>query len=300
VLRELADRGTIAATAEALGYTPPAVSQQLAALEKEAGVALLEPNGRGRRLTDAGRELVARTEAILREIEVAEAALERSQTTVSGTLRTASFSSALREVLVPAVARTMAQHPGLTVVSEELEPEDSLPMLKRRELDLVLAQEYPFAPVSPDPALERVELLGDPVKLALPADRDVGKGPVDLRTLADEPWVAGRDGTWCHAVVLHAARAAGFEPRLAHRTNDFSVSYSLVSRGLGAALIPSLAGPPPQAVRLHEIDGQELQRRIYAAVRAGSAERPAIAALLESLSACRVGRRGPSASASRG
>jgi DNA-binding transcriptional LysR family regulator len=285
VLRELADRGTIAATAEALGYTPPAVSQQLAALEKEAGVALLEPNGRGRRLTDAGRELVARTEAILREIEVAEAALERSHTTVSGTLRTASFASALREVLVPAVARATAGHPGLTIVSEELEPEDSLPMLKRRELDLVLAQEYPFAPVSPDPALERVPLVEDPVKLALPAERAVPDGPVDLATLAGEPWIAGRDGTWCHAVVLHAARTAGFEPTLAHRTNDFSVSYSLVRRGLGVALIPSLAGPPPEEVALHEIEGQRLVRQVYAAVRAGSAERPAIAALLASLSA---------------
>jgi DNA-binding transcriptional LysR family regulator len=284
VLRELADRGTIAATAESLGYTPPAVSQQLAALEREVGVALLEPNGRGRRLTDAGRELVARTESILREIEVAEAALERSHTTVSGVLRVGSFSSALREVLVPAVAAATAEHPDLQVVSEELEPEESLPMLKRRELDLVLAQEYPFAPVSPDVALERVALLDDPVRLALPADRGVPDDrPVDLGALAGEPWIAGRDGTWCHAVVLHAARAAGFEPRLAHRTNDFSVSYALVGRGLGAALIPSLAGPPPPTVRLHEIDGQTLERRIYAAVRAGSAERPAIAALLSAL-----------------
>jgi DNA-binding transcriptional LysR family regulator len=284
VLRELADRGTIAATAESLGYTPPAVSQQLAALEREVGVALLEPNGRGRRLTDAGRELVARTEAILREIEVAEAALERSQTTVSGVLRTGSFSSALREVLTPAIAAATAAHPDLEVVSEELEPEDSLPMLKRRELDLVLAQEYPFAPVSPDVALERVPLLGDPVRLALPAERGVPDDePVDLATLATEPWIAGRDGTWCHLVVLHATRAAGFEPRLAHRTNDFSVSYSLVGRGLGVALIPSLAGPPPPTVKLYEIEGQQLERRIYAAVRAGSAERPAIAALLTAL-----------------
>ena len=177
-----------------------------------------------------------------------------------------------------------AAHPDLQVISEEHEPEDSLPMLKRREFDLVLAQEYAFAPVSPDVALERVPLRSDPLKVALPADhRLAGDGPVDLAELSGEPWVAGRDGTWCHAVVLHAARAAGFEPRLAHRTNDFSVSYALVGRGLGAALIPALAGPPPPTVTLHPIDGQSLERRIYAAVRAGSSERPAIAALLEAL-----------------
>ncbi len=105
VLREFASRGTIAATADALGYTPPAVSQQLAALEREAGVALLERNGRTRRLTPAGEELVTRTEAVLRELEAAEAALARQSTTVAGVLRAAAFPSAHRALFPPAIAR---------------------------------------------------------------------------------------------------------------------------------------------------------------------------------------------------
>src|ERR671915_1611622 len=115
VLRELAARGTIAATAEALGYTAPAVSQQLATLEREAGVALLERNGRRRRLTPAGEELVARTEGILRELEAAEAALERTTTQVAGVLRCAAFSSAHRALLPPAIAALAARHRDLRI-----------------------------------------------------------------------------------------------------------------------------------------------------------------------------------------
>src|SRR5829696_7325726 len=158
VLREFANRGTIAATADALGYTPPAVSQQLAALEREAGVDLLERSGRTRRLTPAGTELVARTEAVLRELEAAEAALARQRDSVAGVLRVAAFPSAHRALLPPAIGRLAREHPELQVHTRELEPEDSIPLLKLGELDLVIAQEYPFAPQTADAALERTPL----------------------------------------------------------------------------------------------------------------------------------------------
>src|SRR5919204_296582 len=127
VLRELAARGTIAATADALGYTAPAVSQQLAALEREAGVALLERNGRRRRLTPAGAELVARTEGILRELEEAEAALERTVTHVAGVLRCAGFPSAHRALLPPAIAVLAERHPPGVV----LRPVAGAPLSRR-------------------------------------------------------------------------------------------------------------------------------------------------------------------------
>jgi DNA-binding transcriptional LysR family regulator len=282
VLRELAARGTIAATAEALGYTPPAVSQQLAQLEREAGVALLERNGRRRRLTPAGQELVARTDTILRELEAAEAALARTTTDVAGVLRFAAFPSGHRRLLPAALADLATRHPDLSVTSHEMEPEDSLPALKLAELDVALAQDYPFAPLAPDPALERTHLLDDPIAVALPAER-APDGPVDLATLAHEPWIAGREGTFCHAVVLHAARAAGFEPRLAHLTNDFSVAYAIVAAGGAVGLVPRLAGDPPPGVALRPALGQRLGRRIYAVVRAGSATRPAVTAMLAAL-----------------
>jgi DNA-binding transcriptional LysR family regulator len=299
VLREFAARGTIAATADALGYTPPAVSQQLAALEREAGVELLERNGRTRRLTPAGRELAARTESVLRELEAAEAALARTTTSVAGVLRAASFPSAHRALFPPVLARLAREHPDLEVHTRELEPEDSIPALKLGELDLVLAQEYAFAPNPPDPALERTDLLDDPLRVALPQDHPLAENDtVDMKALDAEPWIAGRSGSFCHLVVIHSTRAAGYEPRLAHITNDFDVSYALVQAGAGVGLVPELAGPPPPGVVVRPIKGAPPSRRIYAAVRAGSGARPAVAAMLAALTA--RGSRAPSRASSPG
>jgi DNA-binding transcriptional LysR family regulator len=284
VLRELAARGTIAATADALGYTAPAVSQQLAALEREAGVDLLERNGRRRRLTPAGVELVARTEGILRELEAAEAAIERTTTQVAGVLRCAAFASAHRTLLPRAIADLDARHPDLRVTTLDLEPEDSLPALKLGELDLALAQEYAFAPNPKEPALERTDLLEDQVRLALPASHPLADDPeVDIASLESEPWIAGKVGTFCHLVVVHSARQAGYEPRITHVTNDFQVAYALVAADAAVALVPELAGPPPPGVVVKAVAGAPPHRRIYAAIRAGSGERPAIAAMLDAL-----------------
>jgi DNA-binding transcriptional LysR family regulator len=281
VLRELAARGTVAATAGALGYSPPAVSQQLAALEREAGVALLERSGRRLRLTAAGEELVARTEAILRELEAAEAALARTASDVAGTVRAAAFASAHRALLPGAIATLAVRHPDLRVQTREMEPEDSLPALKLGELDLAIAQDYAFAPMGPQPGLEPELLLDDPIRVALP--EPAPPGPVDLATLADRPWIAGRAGTFCHTVVVHAGRRSGFEPTLAHLTNDCHVAYALVAARAGVALIPPLAGPPPPGVVLRDVAGPPLGRRIHAVTRAGSSGRPAVAALLGAL-----------------
>ena len=284
VLRELAARGTIAATADALGYTAPAVSQQLQALEREAGVELLERNGRTRRLTPAGQELVARTEGILRELEAAEAALERTTTHVAGVLRCAAFASAHRVLLPTAIAALAQRHPDLYVTTRDLEPEDSLPALKLGELDIALAQEYAFAPNPKDPALERTDLLQDVVNVALREDHPQAEHEtVAIEALEGEPWIAGKAGSFCHLVVIHSARQAGYEPRIAHITNDFQVSFALVAAGAGVGLVPELAGPPPSGVVVRRVKGTPPVRRIYAAVRAGSEDRPAIAAMLDAL-----------------
>ncbi len=104
-----------------------------------------------------------------------------------------------------------------------------------------------------------------------------------MKALEADAWIAGREGSFCHLVVIHSARAAGYEPRLAHITNDFSVSYALVAAGAAVALVPELAGPPPPGVVLRPVTGAPPSRRIYAAVRAGSSARPAVAAMLEAL-----------------
>jgi DNA-binding transcriptional LysR family regulator len=260
VLRELAARGTIAATAHALGYTPPAVSQQLAALEREAGVALLERNGRRRRLTPAGEELVSRTEAVLNALEAAEAAVERVTTTVAGTVRLAAINSIHNRLLPTALG----------------------------ELDLALAAEYDFAPIESDPGLERHVLADDPNRLAVPAGHPAAGAPpgsVPIEEIAGERWIAGREATFCHATVVHTCRRVGVEPLIAHRTNDFDVSYALVAAGAGVAIVPALAGPPPPGVALVEPVGGLPRRRLFAAVRTGAADRPAVAAVLSALGA---------------
>jgi len=287
VLRELAARGTVAATAEALGYTPPAVSQQLASLEREAGVALLERNGRLRRLTPAGEELVAHTEAVLTALEAAEAALERVTTTVAGTVRLAAINSIQNRLLPEMLGTLAARHPDLRLTTRELEPADSLPALKLGELDVALAAEYDFAPIEPDPALERHVLAEDPNRLAVPAAHPAAAEPpgsVPIEELAAGPWIAGREGTFCHATVINTCRRAGVEPDVVHRTNDFDVSYALVAAGAGIAIVPDLAGSPPPGVALVEPAGGLPGRRLFAAVRTGAVERPAVAAVLDELS----------------
>jgi DNA-binding transcriptional LysR family regulator len=157
-------------------------------------VALLERNGRRRRLTPAGEELVARTEGILRQLEAAEAALERTTTHVAGVLRCAAFASAHRVLLPRAIARLATRHPDLRVTTVDLEPEDSLPALRLGELDLALAQEYAFAPNPPDAALERTDLADDPLRVALPERHPLAQqDEIDVAELDAEPWVAGRE-----------------------------------------------------------------------------------------------------------
>src|SRR3954465_5608573 len=205
VLRELAERGTVAATAEALSFTPSAVSQQLSALEREAGVTLLEREGRRLALTDAGRTLVAHADAVLAQLERAEADLHAANDEVSGTLRVAAFSSFARSLLPRATAAMLA-HERLDVHVRDAEPQDSVPLLRLGELDVVVAQRSPYVPRDFGPPSPIVELFDDELHLATgPGHHDASPRFADL---AGHPWVAGHPGTSCHEVVIHASPAA--------------------------------------------------------------------------------------------
>ncbi|HEV7754052.1 MAG TPA: LysR family transcriptional regulator [Baekduia sp.] len=280
VLRELAARGTVAATAEALSFTPSAVSQQLSALEREAGVVLLEREGRRLLLTDAGRTLVSHADAVLAQLERAEAELHAGTQEISGTLRVAAFSSFARSVL-PEVTAAMLGHDRLDVHVRDAEPQDSIPLLRLGELDVVIAQRFPYVPRDFGPAFHVVDLFGDPLHLA------TGPGHHDALNrfagLEDRPWVAGHPGTSCHEVVLHACHAAGHQPRIVGFSNDFAVVLALVARNVGIALVPEIAhDQAPPDVRLRTLD-PPLERRVLAVMRSGSERRPAIAAFLEAL-----------------
>ena len=284
MLREVAARGTIAATAEALGYTPSAVSQQLIALEREAGLTLLERDGRGVRLTEPAERLVRRTEAVLAELEAAEAELAAGSGEVRGTLTLASFPTAAATLAPAAMAAFSAQHPRADVVLSELEPEQALPALKRREADVAVVHEYDFSPRIEDAGVELHPLLDDDLLVALPDGHPAARARIDLAALEGERWVAGYLDTACHRVVVTTCRAAGYEPRIAARTNDFRVVLALVAAGQGVALVPRLAlEGAPRGVVIAPVAGRPLRRRIHAATRAGGSAHPGAAALVEAL-----------------
>src|SRR5919108_412454 len=268
MLRELAERGTIAATAQALGYTPPAISQHLAALERQVGVALLERQGRRVALTPAAHLLVGRTERVLAELEAAEAELADGE--VRGTVRLTAFPTAAATIVPRAMARFAADHPAAEVTLAELEPEDALPALKLAEADVAVIHSYDFSPRPPDPSIELTELLEDDLHVAVPTDHPAAREIVALEDLADERWIAGYLDTACHRVVVTSCRAAGFEPRVVARSNDFRVVLALVAAGQGVAIVPGLAvDDVPRGVRLARPAGGPLRRSVLTAVRTG-------------------------------
>jgi DNA-binding transcriptional LysR family regulator len=281
LLRELAHRGTIAAVAEALAYTPSAVSQQLAALEREAGVPLLERTGRRVSLTSAGRLLVGHTEAVLERLELATAELAAARTGLAGRLRIGAFPSAARQLLPRALAALAADHPRLEPMVDEADPADVAERVRTGDLDAALVHEYDFVPADPDLALATEPLLDEPMYLAT---RDAGGDNDDpIRRAAGEPWIVGTPGTLCHAMAVRACQAAGFSPRIRHQVDDFTTVLALVAAGQGVALVPHLAvDDPPAEVRLVELP---VRRRTHLAFRRGAGRHPAIAALSDALRA---------------
>jgi DNA-binding transcriptional LysR family regulator len=292
MLLELAERGTIAATAQALGYTPPAISQHLAALERQVGVALLERQGRRVVLTPAARLLVGRTERVLAELEAAEADPAATDGDVRGTVRLAAFPTAAATLVPPAMAMFAARHPLAEVTLAELEPEAALPALKLGEADVAVVHEYDYSPRPEDPSVGLTPLLEDEIHVAVPAAHPAAGAVIALDALAGERWVAGYLDTACHRVVVTACRAAGFEPHVVARSNDFRVVLALVAAGQGVALVPGLAvDGAPAGVCLARAAGAPLRRRVMAAVRTGSADHPAVAALRTALEeACHTTR----------
>jgi DNA-binding transcriptional LysR family regulator len=288
LLRELAARGTIAAVADALQFTPSAVSQQLAILEREAGVPLLERAGRGVRLTDAALTLVEHADALLERAALAEADLAAAAGTVTGRARVAGFQSVMLKLAIPAVEALARDAPRLRCELVEGEPEQSIPALALGDVDLVLADEWQHQPRHLPPSLERHELLSDPVNVVLPEHHPVLKrhdGAVPLAELADEPWASGHPAMGWEEMTQRICRElGGFEPDIRFRANDANVSLALVARGLALALIPDLplvGGRPGVAIR--PIAESEVTRAIFAVTRAADAARPSTQALLAAI-----------------
>ncbi|MFL5841826.1 MAG: LysR family transcriptional regulator [Thermoleophilaceae bacterium] len=288
LLRELNQRGTIAAVADALQFTPSAVSQQLAMLERETGVRLLERAGRGVRLTDAALVLVEHADALLDRAALAEADLSAASATVAGRGRIAGFQSALLRVALPAVEALARDAPRLRCELIEAEPEHALPALALGDVDLVLGDEWQHQPWRLPSGLERDQLLRDPVRLILPARHPAARrhpAAVPLAELAGEVWTSGHVGMAWEEMTQHTCREhGGFEPDIRHRTNDATVSLALVARGVAVTLLPDLVLPgrhPGTAVR--NIADREVHRTIYAVRRTSDATRPSTQALVAAM-----------------
>lgn len=289
LLREVAARGSLAAAAAALGQDPSSVSHQLKILETEAGAVLLERVGRGVRLTEEAQILVTRTEAVLRELEAAEAEIAEVRHRVGGTVRIAAFQTALHTIVPGALARLAGDHPDLTVITTHIRTEDAVPALLARDFDLVLQEDYPSRPARRDEGVE-TEVLGDD-ELCLITPRTIdAEAPPSLADCAHHAWAMEpadtRAGHWSRA----ECRRAGFEPAVHTESSDIVLLVRLVSLGLASALVPRLSlqaaaastGTDSGTITTSRLP-EPASRRLSTAIRRGSARTPRIIALRAAL-----------------
>lgn len=292
ILREVAARGTIIAAAEALYLTPPAVSRQLKVLEREVGVPLLERTARSIRLTDAGLRLVQHAETILAECETAYADVVSFSGKVTGHIRLSTFQTAAQSFALPAVASLLKQYPMLDVVVSELEPMRALPALKAGQIDIALSHEWDFVPLPKDPGLDRYDLLTEPIVVLLPTDHPLAASPVRLKDLSEESWCVAQESAASRQAVERVAQSAGFEPRIILESNYFRAIGSAVEAGLGVGVAPLMTDLRGLDIVIRPLIEPKMNRRIFAAVRRGSGESPAMRAVLDALKAV-AGMLGP-------
>jgi DNA-binding transcriptional LysR family regulator len=242
VLREVVDRGSFSAAADALSYTQSAVSQSVAALEAELGTTLLERNRRGARPTSAGAALVAHADGILGRLDAAEAEVAAIAGVRGGQLAMASFPTAGATIVPLAVATFRKGHPDVALSLTEGEPEEIAPRLRAGEFDLALLFEFDGAGEGIDRGLRRIDLLADPMYLALPDHHPLADAPrIRLQDLTAESWVQTSATSPCARHVVRSCHAAGFEPTVSFETDDYQTVQGLVAAGVGVALIPQLA-----------------------------------------------------------
>lgn len=283
ILREVMARGTISATAEALYLTPSAISHQLSVLEAEVGVPLLERTARSIRLTEAGKRLVGHAETILAECEAALADVTAFAGEVSGRVRMSAFQTAAQSFALPAVADIARRYPSLEVKIFELEPERALAALRAGRVDVALSHEWDFMPVSVATGFERQDLYSEPIAALLPSKHRLACGDVRLADLADERWCVAQESASSRRAVVSAARSAGFEPNVVFESNYFRAIGSAVEAGLGVGVAPALTDLRGLDIAVCPLVEPSMHRRVFAAVRAGSSESPAIAALVDAM-----------------
>jgi len=288
VLREVAEQGSFSAAADALNFTQSAVSQQVAALEREAGTKLLQRGNGGVRLTDAGQALVRHADVILAQLADAERELAAIAGLRGGRVRLASFPSAGATLVTEAVSMYRERYPEVELSLAEGEPHDTVPRLKRGEFDVAVVCDYTHGTGGGQllEELDCIHLLDDPLVVAVPERHPLAeRKAVRLEQIAGEPWVAGCGGGFCNGMILEACVEAGFRPNVAFESDDHNVLLGLVAAGVGVTLLPELAAAPRAGVAVRPVTGSSPTRRIYAATAAEAHRSPATDAMIEVLRA---------------
>jgi DNA-binding transcriptional LysR family regulator len=286
VLLAVAEHGGIAAAARALTFTPPAVSQHIAALERQVGMLLVDRSGRTARLTAAGHRLAGHARQVLAGLEAAEADLASLGGDLRGTLSVGTIATLGRTLLPAALTTLRATAPDVDLRIEEGEPEDSLPALTRGDLDVVLAGEYGLTPQRPQAHVDRIDLFTEPLLIAVARDHPLRGPEVDLAQLRDERWIAPAAGSSCETMLQRVCALAGFEPHVVAHSGDFAVAAALVSAGHGITLLPAIATlGDATGVKLLGVRQPGMHRTLYAAVRQGSRRHPLVNCVLDALAA---------------
>ncbi|MEU6251989.1 LysR family transcriptional regulator [Streptomyces sp. NPDC047043] len=283
-LDALARHGSVSGAAEGLHVTTSAVSQQMSKLEREVGQQLLAKNGRGVRLTDAGRLLAEHAARILSQVALAQSDLEAHRGQVVGELRLAAFPTAARGLFPAALSALRSAHPGLRVTSRETEPEPAVLAVVRGDFDLAVVLDWYNRPLPMPDGLVKAVILDDTADVAMPAaHRLADREEVDLEDFADDDWITWGENEFCHEWLIHTLRSKGIEPRVAHRAEEHPTQLALVGAGLGVCVAPRLGrGPVPEGVRTVPVR-QSVQRQIYAVWRTDADRRPSIRAAVEAL-----------------
>lgn len=291
VLLELSRLGSMREVAEELGTTTSTVSQQVAALAKEVGAPLVEPDGRRVRLTPAGRRLADHAVTILSAVEAARVDLDPGAEP-TGTVRVAGFATAVRTSLVPVLHEVAQTHPDVRLLVHEHEPDEAYALLAGDDVDLALTYDYELAPADFDPSVEVTSLWSAPWGLGVPeaeaGGREGGAAEVFGR-FAGHDWIVNSRNSADGDVVRTVASLAGFEARIAHRVDSLELVQDLIAAGLGVGLLPA-DQPTRPGVTVLALHGPEVRLRAYAVVRRGRAAWPPLALVLDLL---RPGLAGP-------
>ncbi|RPE45565.1 DNA-binding transcriptional LysR family regulator [Streptomyces sp. Ag109_O5-1] len=283
-LDALARHGSVSGAAEALHVTTSAVSQQMGKLEREVDQQLLARNGRGVRLTDAGRLLAEHASRILSQVELAQSDLEAHRGQVVGELRLSAFPTAARGLFPTALAALRAQHPALRVRSSELEPETGIAGVVRGDLDLAVVLDWYNKPMPLPDGLVKAPLLDDPAEVALPVGHRLAeRDEVDLGEFAEDEWITWGEGEFCHEWLMFTLRSRGVEPIVGHRAAETHTQLNLVAAGLGVCIAPLLGRHPmPEGIVMVPLK-QRVRRHVYVVWRADADRRPSIRAAVQAL-----------------